>query len=74
MILIVIIKERKKEINKKMNNNQNFNYKLAQAEALLQQILTDLPVGVAYYLLNAKTQELKKLYYEQAEREMAAAA
>ena len=49
--------------------NNNINYQMAKTEAFLQQILADLPVGVAYYILKTKTDELERLYYEQAQRQ-----
>lgn len=47
----------------------NINYNIAKTQALLQQALIDLPVGVAYYILKSKTDELRELYYTQAQKE-----
>lgn len=50
--------------------NDNFN--ILKAESLIEQAVTDLPVGTAYYILRAKMFEIQKLYYEQARNEYAA--
>lgn len=49
----------------------NINYQTLQAEALINRAITNIPAGLAYYILKAKTAEIQKLYYEQAQREYA---
>ena len=49
------------------------NLQIMRAESLIEQALTSLPVGTAYYILRAKMFEIQKLYYQQAQEEYAAA-
>lgn len=49
---------------------ENLNFKLAQTEARLNQILDGIPVGIAYFILKTKTNELEEAYYQQAKKEM----
>lgn len=49
----------------------NINYKTLQAEALINKAITNIPAGLAYYILRTKTAEIQKLYYEQAQCEYA---
>ena len=53
--------------------NDNLNLKLVLLENNLTQILNDIPVGVAYFLLKTKVKELETQYYNQAQIEYAAA-
>ena len=53
---------------------ENLNFKLAQTEARLNQILDGIPVGIAYFILKTKTNELEEAYYQQAKKEMDAVA
>lgn len=53
---------------------ENLNFKLAQTEARLNQILDGIPVGIAYFILKTKVNELEEAYYQQAKKEMDAVA
>lgn len=53
---------------------ESLNFKLAQTEARLNQILDGIPVGIAYFILKTKVNELEDAYYQQAKKEMDAAA
>ena len=53
---------------------ENLNFKLAQMEARLNQILDGIPVGIAYFILKIKVNELEDAYYKQAKKEMDAVA
>lgn len=47
------------------------NYNIIRAESLIDQGISNLPVGTAYYILKAKMLEVQKLYYQQAQKEYA---
>ena len=49
---------------------ENLNFKLAQMEIRLNQILDGIPVGIAYFILKTKVNELEDAYYKQAKKEM----
>ena len=49
---------------------ENLNFKLAQTEAQLNQLLNGIPVGIAYFILKTKVNELEDAYYRQAKKEM----
>lgn len=51
-------------------NMENLNYKMAQASLLIDQSLQDLPVGIAYLILENKTNQIKQLYLQQVQREI----
>ena len=53
---------------------ENLNFKLVQTEARLNQILDGIPVGIAYFILKTKVNELEEAYYQQAKIEMDAVA
>lgn len=50
---------------------ENFNFNLAKAEITIDQLLSGIPVGAAYFMLKTKLNEIEKLYYEQAQKEYA---
>lgn len=50
---------------------KNFNFQLARVEANLNQILEDIPTGMAYFILKSKINELEKEYYKQVQKEYA---
>lgn len=50
---------------------KNFNFQLARVEANLNQILEDIPIGMAYFILKSKINELEKEYYKQVQKEYA---
>lgn len=49
------------------------NFKVFQAETLIDQAITDISVGEAYYILRAKMLQIQKLYYQRVNEEYAAA-
>lgn len=50
----------------------NLNFKLANLEVQLDKLFNGLPVGVVYFILKSKLNEVESLYYEQAQKEYAA--
>ena len=52
--------------------NKNLNYKIAQSLLLIDQSLQQLPVGIAYLILENKTNQIKQLYLQQVQREIQA--
>ena len=52
----------------------SINLNMAQADYTLNEILSGIPVGAAYFLLKSKTQELETMYYQQVKRQLAEAA
>lgn len=48
----------------------NINLNIARADYALNEILSGIPVGAAYFLLKSKTQELETMYYQQAKQEL----
>ena len=51
----------------------SININMARADFSLNQILSGIPVGAAYFLLKSKTQELETMYYQQVKRQLAEA-
>ena len=51
----------------------SININIARARFALNQILSSIPVGAAYFLLKSKTQELETMYYQQVKRQLAEA-
>ena len=49
------------------------NFKVFQAETLIDQAITDLSVGEAYYILRMKMLQIQKLYHQRVNEEYAAA-
>ena len=45
------------------NKMDNTNLNIARADYALNEILSGIPVGAAYFLLKSKTQELETMYY-----------
>ena len=43
---------------------------MERASFLIDQSLQDLPVGIAYLLLENKTKQIKQLYYQQVKIQM----
>lgn len=52
---------------------ENSNLQIFQAEALIDQAITNLPVGEAYMILRMKMLQIQKLYHQQVQAEYAAA-
>lgn len=49
---------------------ENLNYKIERASFQIDQSLQDLPVGIAYLILENKTRQIKQLYYQQVKIQM----
>lgn len=49
---------------------ENLNYKIERASFRIDQSLQDLPVGIAYLILENKTRQIKQLYYQQVKIQM----
>lgn len=49
---------------------ENLNYKIERASFQIDQSLQDLPVGIAYLILENKTNQIKQLYYQQVKVQM----
>ena len=51
---------------------ENLNYKIAQVSFQINQSLQQLPVGIAFLILENKTNQIKQLYLQQVQREIQA--
>lgn len=49
---------------------ENLNYKIERVSFRIDQSLQDLPVGIAYLILENKTRQIKQLYYQQVKAQM----
>ena len=51
---------------------ENSNLQIFQTETLIDQAITNLPVGEAYMILRMKMLQIQKLYHQQVQAEYAA--